>query len=88
LGAHVSASEFQYPDHSWKVLCGIMTNECPLTPSRGKNATPNANAKLRHIPLGCGLRSFVFLPYRYPTLTDWAVECRTFSPLWSQQVYK
>ena len=26
LGAHVSASEFQYPDHSWKELCGMMAN--------------------------------------------------------------
>lgn len=26
LGAHVSASEFQYPDNSWKELCGMMAN--------------------------------------------------------------
>ena len=24
LGAHVSGAEFQYPDHSWKELCGQM----------------------------------------------------------------
>ena len=27
LGAHVSASEFQYPDLTWKELCGIMANQ-------------------------------------------------------------
>ena len=26
LGAHVSGAEFQYPDHTWKELCGIMAN--------------------------------------------------------------
>ena len=26
LGAHVSGAEFQYPDHSWKELCGQMAN--------------------------------------------------------------
>ena len=26
LSAHVSASEFQYPDLSWKELCGMMAN--------------------------------------------------------------
>ena len=26
LGAHVSGSEFQYPDHTWKELCGMMAN--------------------------------------------------------------
>ena len=26
LGAHVSASEFQYPDLTWKELCGLMAN--------------------------------------------------------------
>ena len=26
LGAHVSGSEFQYPDLSWKELCGQMAN--------------------------------------------------------------
>jgi hypothetical protein len=26
LGAHVSASEFQYPDLTWKELCGMMAN--------------------------------------------------------------
>ena len=26
LGAHVSGSEFQYPDFSWKELCGQMAN--------------------------------------------------------------
>lgn len=26
LGAHVSQSEFQYPDNSWKELCGMMAN--------------------------------------------------------------
>ena len=26
LGAHVSGSEFQYPDLSWKELCGMMAN--------------------------------------------------------------
>ena len=26
LGAHVIGSEFQYPDHSWKELCGQMAN--------------------------------------------------------------
>ena len=26
LGAHVSGSEFQYPDLSWKELCGMIAN--------------------------------------------------------------
>ena len=26
LGAHISGSEFQYPDLSWKELCGQMAN--------------------------------------------------------------
>ena len=26
LGAHVSGAEFQYPDNTWKELCGMMTN--------------------------------------------------------------
>ena len=26
LGAHVSGSEFQYPDLSWKELCGMLAN--------------------------------------------------------------
>lgn len=26
LGAHVSGSEFLYPDNSWKELCGLMAN--------------------------------------------------------------
>ena len=26
LGAHVSASKFQYPDNTWKELCGMMAN--------------------------------------------------------------
>jgi len=26
LGAHVSGSEFQYPDLTWKELCGMMAN--------------------------------------------------------------
>ena len=26
LGAHVSGSEFQYPDLTWKDLCGQMAN--------------------------------------------------------------
>jgi hypothetical protein len=26
LGAHVSGSEFMYPDQSWKELCGQMAN--------------------------------------------------------------
>ena len=26
LGAHISGAEFQYPDLSWKVLCGQMAN--------------------------------------------------------------
>ncbi len=26
LGAHVSGSEFQYPDLTWKELCGQMAN--------------------------------------------------------------
>ena len=26
LGAHVSASKFQYPDNIWKELCGMMAN--------------------------------------------------------------
>ena len=26
LGAHISGAEFQYPDNSWKELCGQMAN--------------------------------------------------------------
>jgi len=26
LGAHISCAEFQYPDRSWKEMCGIMAN--------------------------------------------------------------
>ena len=26
LGAHISGAEFQYPDSSWKELCGQMAN--------------------------------------------------------------
>ena len=26
LGAHISGAEFQYPDRSWKEMCGIMAN--------------------------------------------------------------
>ena len=26
LGAHMSGSEFQYPDLSWKEMCGMMAN--------------------------------------------------------------
>ena len=26
LGAHVSEAKFQYPDRSWKELCGMMAN--------------------------------------------------------------
>ncbi len=26
LGAHISGAEFQYPDHSWKEMCGMMAN--------------------------------------------------------------
>ena len=25
LGAHISDAEFQYPDRSWKEMCGLMT---------------------------------------------------------------
>jgi hypothetical protein len=25
LGAHISGAEFQYPDRSWKEMCGLMT---------------------------------------------------------------
>ena len=27
LGAHVSGAEFQYPDLTWKELCGIQANQ-------------------------------------------------------------
>ena len=27
LGAHISGAEFQYPDLSWKELCGMMANQ-------------------------------------------------------------
>ena len=46
LGAHVSGSEFQYPDHIWKELCGQMANlvaergggqRSTVTFSRGNN---------------------------------------------------
>ena len=26
LGAHISGAEFQYPDRSWKEMCGLMAN--------------------------------------------------------------
>ena len=26
LGAHVSGAEFQYPDNTWKEVCGLMAN--------------------------------------------------------------
>ena len=26
LGAHVSGAEFQYPDYTWKEVCGLMAN--------------------------------------------------------------
>ena len=26
LGAHISGTEFQYPDLTWKELCGMMAN--------------------------------------------------------------
>ena len=26
LGAHISGTEFQYPDNSWKEPCGMMAN--------------------------------------------------------------
>ena len=26
LGAHISGAEFQYPDNTWKELCGMMAN--------------------------------------------------------------
>ena len=26
LGAHISGAEFQYPDRSWKEMCGMMAN--------------------------------------------------------------
>ena len=26
LGAHISGAEFQYPDLTWKELCGMMAN--------------------------------------------------------------
>ena len=26
LGAHLSGAEFQYPDRSWKEMCGLMVN--------------------------------------------------------------
>ena len=26
LGAHISGAEFQYPDSSWKEMCGLMAN--------------------------------------------------------------
>ena len=27
LGAHISGSEFQYPNRTWKELCGIMAGQ-------------------------------------------------------------
>jgi len=26
FGAHISGAEFQYPDRSWKEMCGLMAN--------------------------------------------------------------
>ena len=26
LGAQISESKFQYPDHTWKEMCGMMSN--------------------------------------------------------------
>jgi len=26
LGAHISGTEFQYPDQTWKEMCGLMAN--------------------------------------------------------------
>ena len=26
LGAHINGAEFQYPDRSWKEMCGLMAN--------------------------------------------------------------
>jgi hypothetical protein len=26
LGAHIAGAEFQYPDNSWKEMCGLMGN--------------------------------------------------------------
>ena len=40
LGAHISGAEFQYPDLTWKELCGMKANLEPMLrgaccPSRG-----------------------------------------------------
>ena len=40
FGAHVSASKFQYPDNTWKELCGMMAN---LVGDSGCNKGPFSN---------------------------------------------
>ena len=44
LGAHVSGSEFQYPDLTWKELCGQMAN---LVAESGGN-----KGQLSHLTIG------------------------------------
>jgi hypothetical protein len=52
LGAHVSGSEFQYPDLTWKELCGQMAN---LVAESGGN-----KGQLSHLAEAI-TRHFVFL---------------------------
>ena len=63
LGAHVKGVEFQYPDHTWKEMCGMMAN---LVADSGcnKGATdrfggsrPGA-AIPQHVPEGAGARAY------------------------------
>ena len=44
LGAHICGSEFQYPDLSWKELCGQMAN---LVAESGGNKGQFSNARRR-----------------------------------------
>ncbi len=48
LGAHMSGSEFQYPDLTWKEICGQMANlvALPLFSSSYRSMSPVSNLSL------------------------------------------
>ncbi len=48
LGAHVSGTEFQYPDLTWKEMCGMMGNL--VADSGPRTATKHLSRWIKHCP--------------------------------------
>ena len=47
LGAHISGTEFQYPDNSWKELTGMMANLVAHRTKREKKRSVTNRTKAR-----------------------------------------